>query len=151
MLKLSLIHISVGVSVLKTLHKNGVIEFFEQEVYRQPYVTDKKNEKNEKNEIVLSNKQQTAYEKLLKLSNSNDFKTALLFGITGSGKTQVYLKLIDDVVRKSKDVIVMVPEIALTVQTISIFIKRYSNQVAVFHSGLSLGERFDEDVYKRQV
>ncbi len=135
---------SVGDSVLKTLHKNGVIEFFEQEVYRQPYVTDKKNEKNE---IVLSNKQQTAYEKLLKLSNSNDFKTALLFGITGSGKTQVYLKLIDDVVRKGKDVIVMVPEIALTVQTISIFIKRYSNQVAVFHSGLSLGERFDE--YKR--
>lgn len=135
---------SVGDSVLKTLQKNNVVEFFEKEIYRQPYSL---NEKSVKSKIELSKKQQSVYEKLLKLSKNDSFKTALLFGITGSGKTQVYLKLIDDVIKSGKDVIVMVPEIALTVQTISIFIKRYGNQVAVFHSGLSLGERFDE--YKR--
>ena len=73
--------------------------------------------------------------------------TVLLFGVTGSGKTQVYLKLIDETLDKGRDVIVMVPEIALTPQALAIFHKRYGKRVAVFHSGLSLGERNDE--YKR--
>ena len=71
----------------------------------------------------------------------------LLFGVTGSGKTQVYLKLIDDAVEQGKDVIVMVPEISLTPQMLDIFHHRYGKICAVFHSGLSLGERNDE--YKR--
>lgn len=74
-------------------------------------------------------------------------KSGLLFGVTGSGKTQIYLKLIDDVIENGKDVIVLVPEIALTPQTLSIFHRRYGDKVAVIHSGLSLGERNDE--YKR--
>ncbi|EKC69472.1 primosome assembly protein PriA, partial [human gut metagenome] len=73
--------------------------------------------------------------------------TGLLFGVTGSGKTQVYLKLIDKALENQKDVIVLVPEISLTPQALSIFHKRYGDKVAVFHSGLSLGERNDE--YKR--
>ncbi len=73
--------------------------------------------------------------------------SGLLFGVTGCGKTQVYLKLIDRVIEQGKDVIVLVPEIGLTSQALSIFHSRYGSKVAVIHSGLSLGERNDE--YKR--
>ena len=73
--------------------------------------------------------------------------SGLLYGVTGSGKTQVYLKLIDEALKNDTDVIVLVPEISLTPQALSIFHSRYGNKVAVFHSGLSLGERNDE--YKR--
>lgn len=133
---------SVGISVLKNLEKNGIIEFYSKEIYRNPY---ENKEILDNSEILLSDEQQKAY-----LSNKNMLssgKTGLLFGITGSGKTQIYLKLIDDVIKNGKDVIVLVPEIALTPQTLSIFHRRYGNKVAVIHSGLSLGERNDE--YKR--
>lgn len=133
---------SVGISVLKNLEKNGIIEFYSREIYRNPYegktATDNSN-------IILSDEQQKAYQINKKMLGSG--KTGLLFGITGSGKTQIYLKLIDDVLGENEDVIVLVPEIALTPQTMNIFHKRYGDKVAVIHSGLSLGERNDE--YKR--
>ena len=69
---------------------------------------------------------------------------SLLYGVTGSGKTLVFMKLIDEVYQQGKGVIVMVPEISLTPQTIGRFHKRYGNRVAVFHSALSMGERLDE-------
>ncbi len=133
---------SVGISVLKNLEKNGIIEFYSKEIYRNPY---ENKEVLDNSEILLSEEQQKAY-----LTNKNMLgsgKSGLLFGVTGSGKTQIYLKLIDDVIENGKDVIVLVPEIALTPQTLSIFHRRYGDKVAVIHSGLSLGERNDE--YKR--
>ncbi len=133
---------SVGISVLKNLVKIGVAEFYHKEVLRNPY---KVSMDGEADEICLSYAQNKAYE-----TYSNMLKTGgigLLYGVTGSGKTQVYLKLIDDALEMNRGVILMVPEIALTPQTLSIFHKRYGNKVAVFHSGLSLGERNDE--YKR--
>ncbi len=135
---------SVGQAVLKNLEKNGIVEFYRKEIYRNPYsVSDYVPEREE---ITLSLQQENAY-KEYKSILENGGGTGLLFGVTGSGKTQVYLKLIDLALEENKDVIVMVPEIALTPQTLSIFHKRYGNRVAVFHSGLSLGERNDE--YKR--
>ena len=134
---------SVGQAVIKNLEKNGVVEIFSKEVYRNPFETSSAGVKEE---IELSAQQDAAYKKLKGITE-NGGGTALLFGVTGSGKTQVYLKLIDDALEKDKDVIVMVPEISLTPQALSIFHKRYGNKVAVFHSGLSLGERNDE--YKR--
>lgn len=133
---------SVGISVLKNLEKKGIIEFYSKEIYRNPY---ENKEILDNSEILLSDEQQKAY--LLNKNMLGSGKTGLLFGITGSGKTQIYLKLIDDVIKNGKDVIVLVPEIALTPQTLSIFHRRYGNKVAVIHSGLSLGERNDE--YKR--
>ncbi|MGN0531574.1 MAG: primosomal protein N' [Eubacterium sp.] len=133
---------SVGIGVLKTLNKNGVIEFYNKEVYRNPYADVTKCDSTP---IVLSEEQNKAY-----ITYKNMLETGgqgLLFGVTGSGKTQVYLRLIDDTIAMGKDVIVLVPEIALTPQTLSLFHKRYGNIVAVIHSGLSLGERNDE--YKR--
>lgn len=135
---------SVGKSVLDNLVKYGICEYYKKEIFRNPYgnadsLVDRKD-------IVLSAEQEKAfltYSDMLK----NGGGTGLLYGVTGSGKTQVYLKLIDEAVDMGKDVIVMVPEISLTPQALSIFHKRYGKKVAVFHSGLSLGERNDE--YKR--
>ena len=134
---------SVGISVIKNLQKNKIVEIYDKELYRTPYEVTTVNEKEE---IILSNKQNDAYKRFYDML-VNGGGNGLLFGVTGSGKTQVYLKLIDDALAIGKGVIVMVPEIALTPQALSIFHKRYGNTVAVFHSGLSLGERNDE--YKR--
>ena len=134
---------SVGVSVIKNLEKYGVISIYDKEVLRNPY---KNVQITENKDIELSPQQMEAY---ATYSNMLDGEggTGLLFGVTGSGKTQVYLKLIDKALENQKDVIVLVPEISLTPQALSIFHKRYGDKVAVFHSGLSLGERNDE--YKR--
>lgn len=133
----------VGLSVLKNLEKYGVISIDKVEKYRMPY-DDVQVE--EAKEILLTNQQKKAYDTYLSMLHG-DGGTGLLFGVTGSGKTQVYLKLIDETLKIGKDVIVLIPEIGLTSQAISIFYKRYGKKVAVFHSGLSLGERNDE--YKR--
>ena len=134
---------SVGKGVLDNLKKHGVIDYFDKEIYRTPY---KSSNVAEKDVITLSKKQQKAFDTYVNMLNDNG-GTGLLYGVTGSGKTQVYLKLIDKAIEDNKDVIVLVPEIGLTSQMISIFQKRYGNIVAVIHSGLSLGERNDE--YKR--
>lgn len=135
---------SVGIGVLKTLEKKGIVELYDREVYRNPY--SDVSEQSDMKAIELSPKQQKAFSTYLNMMK-NGGGTGLLFGVTGSGKTQVYLKLIDEAIKEDKDVIVLVPEIALTPQTLNIFHKRYGNKVAVIHSGLSLGERNDE--YRR--
>lgn len=133
----------VGIGVLKNLEKYGVISIDKVEKYRMPY----DNIQVETTEdIKLTEQQKKAFNTYLAMLNG-DGGTGLLFGVTGSGKTQVYLKLIDETLKLGKDVIVLIPEIGLTSQVISIFYKRYGKKVAVFHSGLSLGERNDE--YKR--
>lgn len=134
---------SVGRGVLDNLVKYGVCEYFEKEIYRTPYANLSEN--GDMAEIRLSKIQQRAYdayEPMLKTGGAG-----LLYGVTGSGKTQVYLKLIDRALEFGRDVIVLVPEISLTPQMLGIFHKRYGKKVAVLHSGLSIGERTDE--YKR--
>ena len=129
-------------SVVQALEKKGLVEFFDTEVYRNPY--DSVDEAGENAEIVLSDEQQTAYNNLLKQYNSGDGGVSLLYGVTGSGKTQVYMKLIDEMLVVGRQVIVMVPEIALTPQTLNLFHRRYGRDIAVFHSALSAGQRLDE-------
>ncbi len=94
-------------------------------------------------ELVLSPEQKAAFGKLCGLYECGEPRGALLFGITGSGKTSVLIKLIDRVLSEGKGVIMLLPEISLTPQTLSIFCSRYGEQVAIIHSGLSAGERFD--------
>ena len=134
---------SVGTSVLKNLEKYGVISIFDKEIYRNPY---KNVEVKEPKKIELTFEQSKAYDTYSNML-LNGGGSGLLYGVTGSGKTQVYLKLIDKALENDRDVIVLVPEISLTPQVLSIFHARYGDKVAVFHSGLSLGERNDE--YKR--
>lgn len=134
---------SVGKGVLDNLVKYGICEFFEKEVYRTPYKNVSEN--GEMSPINLSEVQQNAFNTYLKMMDTGG--TGLLYGVTGSGKTQVYLKLIDEAISRGKNVIVLVPEISLTPQMLYIFHSRYGKKVAVMHSGLSIGERTDE--YKR--
>lgn len=129
-------------SVIQALAKKGLVEIFDNEVYRDP--CENKSVTAEKKEIVLNEEQQTAFESLLNQYSEGKVLTALLHGITGSGKTMVYIRLIDEMLEKGKNVIVMVPEIALTPQTLNLFRSRYGADVAVFHSALSAGQRMDE-------
>ncbi len=134
---------AVSISVIKALEKKGIITISERQKYRIPETNFKS--KNSK-EIILTNTQQKAYDEILsEYRNGNG--VSLLYGITGSGKTSVFLKLIDEVIKDGRQVIVMVPEIALTPQIMSIFKVRYGDNVAIFHSALSVGERKDE--YRR--
>ena len=128
-------------AVVSALESKGIVEVFDSEVYRSPYSDV---DEPEFNEIVLSDEQNKAFEGLLSLYNENTAKGALLYGVTGSGKTQVYLKLIDEAIKGDKGIIVMIPEISLTPQLLSIFYERYGSKVAVLHSALSLGQRLDE-------
>ena len=93
--------------------------------------------------ISLNEEQSSAFETLRALSDSGEPKAALLYGITGSGKTSVMLKTLDHILSKGKQAIVLLPEIALTPQTLGIFCSRYGTRVAIIHSGLSAGERLD--------
>ncbi len=128
-------------AVIRTLTKNGVTEIFENEVYRTPFELTTATDKSE---IKLTKSQSKAYNGILEQMKNPKKPVALLYGVTGSGKTQVYLKLIDKVIANGKSVIVMVPEIALTPQTLRIFRSRYGEKVALFHSAMSLGQRMDE-------
>ena len=94
-------------------------------------------------EIVLSAEQDAAYSKLCELSDTGEAHGVLLQGVTGSGKTSVMLKLIDKMREQGRGVIVLLPEIALTPQTLSIFRGRYGSRVAVVHSGLSSAQRYE--------
>lgn len=103
--------------------------------------------KGESRELVLNEEQSAAFDTLRALCDAPEAKAALLYGVTGSGKTSVMMKTIDHVLSGGKSVIVLLPEIALTPQTLAIFCSRYGERVAIIHSGLSAGERLD--TYRR--
>ena len=130
-------------AVVKALEKKGVVEITDRPRYRIPEVVFSAKASKE---IQLTDAQSKAFNELLN-KYKNGMGVALLYGITGSGKTSVFLKLIDEVIKDGRQVIVMVPEIALTPQMMSIFKGRYGSEVAIFHSALSAGERKDE--YRR--
>ena len=128
-------------AVVKAIVKKGYAEIYDSEVYRKPRY-EKSGVKAESPKLTES--QTKAFNQLLSQYKSGKGSASLLFGVTGSGKTQVFLKLIEEVVNDGKGVIVMVPEIALTPQTLGIFYSHFGDSVAVFHSALSAGERIDE-------
>lgn len=131
----------VSTSVINSLEKKGIITSFEKQEFRLPTQV---NCKVSAEEIVLTRQQQDAFEGMSAITKSNTGDTALLYGVTGSGKTKVFLRLVDEVSQRNEGVIIMVPEIALTPQMIKIFSERYGNKIAVFHSAMSLGQRMDE-------
>ncbi len=129
-------------ALIKALADKGAAEIFEYEVYRRPKSFHVITENEE--EIMLSKAQEKVYSELEKEYAAGKFSTSLLYGVTGSGKTSVFMKLIQKVFADGRAVIIMVPEISLTSQTIALFSERFGENIAVFHSGLSLGERADE-------
>jgi len=128
---------TVSDAVLKGLVDKGVIRYLDVEVYRNPYAGSGVSVAKK---TTLNDAQQHAV---------NTIKAAredviMLHGVTGSGKTEVYLEAIQSVVDAGKEVIVLIPEITLTTQITARFKQRFGHQVAVIHSGLSMGERYDE-------
>ena len=126
-------------SVLDGLVDRGVAEIIEREVDRDPFAGPPAAAEK----IVPSPAQADVLRELRSLAGSGSGAVSLLRGVTGSGKTLVYLELLDSVLADGKSAIVLVPEISLTPQTVSRFRARFGDQVAVLHSGLSDGERFD--------
>ncbi len=127
--------------VVTGLCKKGIAEIFDQEYYRNPY---KNAEKSTEPQKELTQQQTVAFNQLMADFQKPEGVTSLLYGVTGSGKTQVFLKVCDEVIKMGRGVIVMVPEIALTPQTLGIFHRRFGDKVAVFHSAMSQGQRLDE-------
>ena len=127
-------------TVAQGLRTKGGVEFYDQVVSRNPYAG---KDFTPAPPIDLTGDQQKAADRLLGYLENPD-KPALLYGVTGSGKTQVYLRLIEQTLSLGRGAIVLVPEIALTTQTLESFHARFGGRVAVLHSGLSLGERMDE-------
>ena len=127
-------------SHLAWLNDNRLIEVVREEVFRDPF----KNISPGKPEIPkLTIEQETALRKIDESINQNEYSTFLLHGVTGSGKTEVYLRAISNVIKKGKEAIVLVPEISLTPLLVKRFRNRFGDKVAVIHSLLSEGERFD--------
>ena len=129
-------------AIVKTLEKNGYVEIIEKKIERNP-LANKKIEKTEN--LKLTEEQQNAYNKVVLDITTNSYEQFLLYGVTGSGKTEVYLQLIGKALEQNKTAIVLVPEISLTPQMIDRFIARFNkDEIAVLHSKLSIGERYDE-------
>ncbi|MBQ7320484.1 MAG: primosomal protein N' [Clostridia bacterium] len=125
---------------LKTLTERGILTRAEERIDRNPYAAASATHTAP---VVLNEEQNAAYETLRSLFDSGDPHAALLHGVTGSGKTSVMLRILDRVLEAGRCAIVLLPEIALTPQSLAIFCARYGDRVAVIHSGLSAGERFD--------
>lgn len=123
------------------LEKRGLIVTEAHTVERNPYVFSGRFAEPRK--ISLSDEQTEAYNTLSNMLDSKKGCAALLYGVTGSGKTSVILNLIDKAIEDSRGVIMLVPEIALTSQSADVLFSRYGNRVAIIHSGMSKGERHD--------
>lgn len=132
-----------GPSVVKELLNKGVLVYENIETNRNEIVLDVDKAKEQYKEFTLNDEQNKAYESLCQMQKDGKAAAALLYGVTGSGKTNVILKIAQSVVDQGKSVIVLVPEIALTSQTVMRFAGCFGNNVAIIHSGLSAGERMD--------
>ena len=129
-----------SMQTLKSLEKSGILTLEQQEVLRRPSL----EEVEPAPEPQLNEEQQRAFEGLDQLACAGKAAAALLYGVTGSGKTQVYIRLIQQTLERGRTALVLVPEIVLTPQLLRIFASHFGGQVAVLHSSLRAGERYDE-------
>lgn len=125
-------------AVLKALCNKNAVVCEKTERYRRAFKIN-----GEQNDSVLNGEQKAAADELIKLSGTGKPEAALLYGVTGAGKTLVIKAVCDAVIRSGRKVIMLVPEIALTPQSLRVFSSYYGDRIAVLHSSLSEGERFD--------
>ncbi len=141
---------NVSNATIKTLIAKELLKEENQEVYRNPY----ENRVFERSEpLPLTEEQSIAIQPIHESIKGNKHEVFLLYGVTGSGKTEVYLQSIASVLEKGEEAIMLVPEISLTPQTVKRFKERFGEQVAVMHSGLSVGEKYDEwrKIHRKEV
>ena len=131
---------------LQELEERGLIRLFETEIFRDPLekTAIEADRYKSKEEIELTPEQASVLEEITRAISSLDSNQAFLIqGVTGSGKTEIYLRATEEVIKRGKQAIVLVPEIALTPQTVHRFLSRFPGQVGLVHSKLSEGERYD--------
>lgn len=126
--------------VLNAVIEYGAGSFVHEETYRDPFTKDVQKTKK----LSLTDEQSIALHKIIEAMEQQKPETFLLHGVTGSGKTEIYLQAIERCLQDGKDAIVLVPEISLTPQMTERFRSRFGELVAVMHSGLSVGEKYDE-------
>lgn len=132
----------ITLSVVRDLEKMGVLGMVSKTLFRNPL----QNKKLQDKRPVLNEEQKKVIDAFESDIQSGIRKEYLLYGVTGSGKTEVYMHMIETVLKKGKQAIVLIPEIALTFQTVNRFLARFGERVSIMHSRLSHGERYDQFV-----
>ncbi len=132
--------LNVSLAVIKSLSEKGVIRVESEDYYRNP-VGDVKTDDNR---ITLSNEQKSICDRVIDDYDKGIRDTYLIHGITGSGKTEVYISMIDQIIKRGKQAVVLIPEIALTYQTLMRFYRHFGDRVSVMNSTLSAGEKYDQ-------
>ncbi len=132
--------LNISSSTVKAMQTEGVIGIRTEEYYRNP-VSDKKVFGKD---VVLSEEQRAVCDRVITDYDRKDYGTYLIHGVTGSGKTEVYMDIIEHVINEGRQVIMLIPEIALTFQTVQRFYHRFADKVSIINSRMSKGERYDQ-------
>lgn len=132
--------LNITAQIIKTFEDMGIVEVRSEDMYRNPV----RNVSGERKHIELNEQQKNAVDKIISDYDNGDYKTYLLHGVTGSGKTEVYLEAIEHVLSQGRQAIVLIPEIALTFQTVQRFYHRFGDKVSIMNSRMSKGERYDQ-------
>ncbi|MEY8389946.1 primosomal protein N' [Lachnospiraceae bacterium] len=132
--------LNITPTVIRAMEEMGMLAVEEKRAYRNPLG----EMKQEKKRLVLNREQSQAVERIWTDFSRGNYQTYLLRGVTGSGKTAVYIELIEQVVESGRQAIVLIPEIALTYQTVVRFYQRFGERVSILNSKMSKGERYDQ-------
>lgn len=132
--------LNITLNVVRALEEQGVLVLESKQVYRNPI----QNRVQEDHAVDYTPEQQAAIAMFQKDYKEKQYKTYLVHGVTGSGKTEVYMEMIQTVINEGKQAIVLIPEIALTYQTVMRFYRRFGERVSIMNSRLSKGERYDQ-------
>ncbi|MCC2255744.1 primosomal protein N' [Ruminococcus sp. CLA-AA-H200] len=132
--------LNITMQVIRALEEQGVLAVESEQVFRNPV----KGEKQEEQRIVYTAEQQAAVDRFQSDYMNGIRQTYLIHGVTGSGKTEVYMEMIRTIVEQGKQAIVLIPEIALTYQTVMRFYRKFGDRVSIMNSRLSAGERYDQ-------
>ncbi len=132
--------LNITSSVIKSMEEQGIVCISSKRIYRNPV----KEDGSYRNKDILTPLQQEIADEIVQGWDEGDIRPTLIRGVTGSGKTQVYMELMEQVIVQGKQVILLIPEIALTYQTVLRFYHRFGDMISVLHSKLSLGERSDQ-------
>lgn len=132
--------LNIGRNVIKTLEEKGIITVGAKVVYRNPV----KIKETETYQITLNDKQKEIADTIVQQYKQGFRKNYLIHGITGSGKTEVYMEIIEKVIEEGKQVIMLIPEISLTYQTVMRFYQKFGDRISIMHSRLSDGEKYDQ-------
>lgn len=133
-------NLNISNATLKSLSEQGIIDIESTRLYRTPFTDAGLPDK----EITLNVEQKKAVEAITDRYYTHTYKPFLLHGVTGSGKTEVYMSVIEKVIADNRQVIMLIPEIALTYQTMQRFYRRFKDRVSILNSKMSAGERYDQ-------